>query len=138
MSEKCSCKNSERIDAQLEINCLECNKPVDRIHIKRPIKAAAIAAFVAYLGGQGVEYAVSDNRYPLDVEQELLSSCMNSYQEPVSRRIYGSRKRVCLCALQGTMNDISYVRFMAEEAIFEKKFFLDAFEENAEACMEEE
>lgn len=136
MSEKCICGNTAGVNAQLEINCLECNKPVDKIHIKRPLKAAAIVALVSYLGGQGVEYAVSDNRYPLEVEQELLSSCMDSYQRPVTRHIYGKKKAVCLCALQGTMNQISYVRFMAEDAIYDQKYFLNAFEENVQVCVE--
>jgi len=129
MKESCSCGDKAEVGATVEFQCKTCESIIEKFTIKKPLKAAGIAAILAYGGSQFIDYAITDNRYPLDVEYSILEACSSSYKEPLSYSSYGSKKKLCLCALEYTMNEISYVRYKVDE-----KGFLNAFEENAKSC----
>lgn len=129
MAESCSCGNKAEVGAAIEFQCKTCEKVIEKFTVKKPLKAAGIAAILAYGGSQFIDYAVTDNRYPLDVEYAVLEACSSSYKELLSYSNYGSKKKLCLCALEDTMNEISYIRYKVDE-----KGFLKAFEENAKSC----
>lgn len=129
MADQCKCGDGSSIGAQIILSCKTCKNLVDKIEIKRPVKATAIAAVLAFSGSSFISYAVTDNRYPLSVEHEVMDACVSSYDKPVSRRIYGIKTEVCLCALEDTMNQISYIRYNVDES-----GFLDVFEDKAKAC----
>ena len=93
------------------------------------MKVAAIAAVLAYSGSQFVDYAITDNRYPLATEYELLEACVSSSKRPLSGYSYKNKQEKCLCALEDTMNEVSHIRYMASE-----DSFLDAFKLNAREC----
>ena len=80
---------------------------------------------------QFFDYAITDNRYPLNVEYSVMDSCINAYEEPLLLSMHRNKTKVCLCAVEETMNEISYTRYMID-----KKGFLSAFENNAEECTE--
>ena len=129
MDNLCSCGDKAEIGATVKFHCETCSSLIETSTIKKPLKAAGLAAILAYGGSQFIDYAITDNRYPLAVESEILNACTNSYQEPVSFRVHGKRRDVCLCALEDTMNEISYVRYKLNE-----KAFLKAFDSRAKAC----
>lgn len=129
MADQCNCGEDSRVGALVILSCKTCKQQFDKIEIRKPVKATAIAALLAFSGSQAISYAVTDNRYPLAVEHEVMEACVSSYDKPVSRRVYGNKGNVCLCALEDTMNQISYVRYNVDES-----GFLDAFEENAKTC----
>ncbi|WP_019601168.1 hypothetical protein [Teredinibacter turnerae] len=129
MTESCSCGDKVEVGATVEFHCKTCNKVIEKFTIKSPLKAAGITAILAYGGSQFIDYAITDNRYPLDVEYSVLEACSSSYKVPLSYSSYGSKKKLCLCALEDTMNEISYIRYKVDE-----KGFLKAFEENAKSC----
>ncbi|GAA6133821.1 hypothetical protein NBRC116188_06100 [Oceaniserpentilla sp. 4NH20-0058] len=129
MSDSCNCDENADINADIIFHCKNCSNEIERFQIKKPLKAAGIAAILAYGGSQFIDYAITDNRYPLDIEYEILNACSNSYREPVSYRVYGSRNEICLCAMEDTMNEISYIRYKVSE-----QAFLKAFDKNAENC----
>ncbi|MBK1874466.1 hypothetical protein FE848_14670 [Marinobacter sp. 1-3A] len=129
MTESCSCGDKAEVGATVEFQCKTCESVIEKFTIKKPLKAAGIAAILAYGGSQFIDYAITDNRYPLDVEYSVLEACSSSYKEPLSHSSYRSKKKLCLCALEDTMNEISYIRYKVDE-----KGFLKAFEENAKSC----
>lgn len=129
MENTCSCGDKAEIEATVKFHCKNCSTHIENFTIKKPLKAAGLAAILAYGGSQFIDYAITDNRYPLSVESEILNACTNSYQEPVSFRVHGKRRDVCLCALEDTMNEISYIRYKVNE-----KAFLKAFNSRAKAC----
>lgn len=129
---KCSCEENAEIEANISFDCKKCSKNVGSLHIEKPFKAAIVTAILAYGGSQFIDYAVTDNRYPTKIEYELIDSCLSSYSKPISYSVYGSKKQVCLCALEDTMNEISYVRYRIDE-----DGFMEAFEENAISCVKD-
>ncbi len=129
MSESCSCGEKAEIGATVKFHCKTCASVIEKFTVKKPLKAAGVAAILAYGGSQFVDYAITDNRYPLDVEYAVLEACTSSHKQPLSYSSYGSKKKLCLCALEDTMNEISYVRYKVNE-----KGFLKAFESNAKSC----
>lgn len=129
MTKSCSCSDKAEVGATVEFQCKTCGSVIEKFTVKKPLKAAGIAAILAYGGSQFIDYAIFDNRYPLNVEYAVLEACSSSYKEPLSYSSYGSKKKLCLCALEDTMNEISYIRFKVDE-----KGFLEAFEENAKSC----
>ncbi|REL26202.1 hypothetical protein DXX93_06130 [Thalassotalea euphylliae] len=129
MSESCSCGEKSEIGATVKFHCKTCANVIERFTVKKPLKAAGLAAMLAYGGSQFIDYAITDNRYPLNVEYAVLEACSSSYKKPLSHSSYGSKKKLCLCALEDTMNEISYIRYKVNE-----KGFLQAFERNAKSC----
>ncbi|MFT5297878.1 MAG: hypothetical protein ACI9YH_003917 [Colwellia sp.] len=129
MSESCSCGEKAEIGAIVKFHCKACSNIIEKFTVKKPLKAAGLAAILAYGGSQFIDYAITDNRYPLDIEYAVLEACASSHKQPLSYNSYGSKKKLCLCALEDTMNEISYVRYKVNE-----KGFLKAFESNAKSC----
>ncbi|MFY8299503.1 hypothetical protein AAEU28_12105 [Pseudoalteromonas sp. SS15] len=129
MIEECNCEEQAEVGATVKFHCNICDSEIEKFTLKKPLKAASLAAVLAYGGFQFIDYAITDNRYPLKVEYSVLEACANSYQEPLSYSSYGAKKELCLCALEDTMNEISYIRYQ-----FDEKVFLKAFERNAGQC----
>ena len=79
MSESCSCGEKAEIGATVKFHCKACANVIDKFTVKKPLKAAGLAAILAYGGSQFIDYAITDNRYPLDVEYAVLEACASSY-----------------------------------------------------------
>ncbi|MDN3653422.1 hypothetical protein QWY77_11780 [Thalassotalea ponticola] len=129
MSESCSCGDDAEVGATVKLHCKTCKSVLEKFSIAKPIKAAGLTVCLAYGGSLFIDYAITDNRYPMDVEYAVLDACLSSYQAPLRYSSYGSKKSICLCALEDTMNEISYVRYKVDE-----DSFLDAFRKNAKEC----
>jgi len=128
------CSNDNRnYFIELFVKCGACNKIIKQNKITAPYKVAALLVVISYGTSQFIDYAVTDNRYPLDVEYAVMDSCTDSYERPLVRRSYRRKKTICLCAFEDTMNQISYMRYMVDE-----KGFLDSFEENALSCIKQQ
>lgn len=129
MENQCSCGETADTHASLKVYCSTCSNVLLRKIYKRPFKSAFIGIVLSYGGLNFVEYAITDNRYPLKTEFAILNACMSPNQMPVARGVYGERQEMCLCALEDTMNEISHIRYLVN-----KNGFLDAFEANASKC----
>jgi hypothetical protein len=129
MTESCSCGDKAEVGATVKFHCKTCANVIEKFVVKKPLKAAGLAAILAYGGSQFIDYAITDNRYPLDVEYGILEACSNSHRISLSNSSYSSKKQLCLCALEETMNEISYVRYNVNE-----KGFLKAFRSNVKEC----
>ncbi|MGR5149985.1 hypothetical protein ACQKP8_25995 [Photobacterium alginatilyticum] len=131
MSESlCKCNDEERnVKVKVTTYCSECSSIIEKFTIQKPLKALGLSLLVAYGGSNFIDYAISDNRYPLKVETEIFDSCLNSYERPLRHSNYRNKKSICLCALQDTMNEISFTRYSVDE-----EGFLNAFSKNANGC----
>lgn len=129
MPESCGCGDNTDIESTVKFECKKCSALIEEFKIKKPLKAAGIAAILAYGGSQFIDYAISDNRYPMAVEYAVLEACSSSYSRSMSSLTLGSNKKRCLCALEDTMNEISYIRFKVNESAF-----VSSFRENIKSC----
>jgi len=101
---------------------------LEKFSIKKPLKVAGITAILAYGGSNFVDYAMTNNRYPIATEFEILNACINN-RGSLSSKYYHRAKKVCFCAMEDTMNQISSTRKRVTDA-----GFLKAFSENAKDC----
>ncbi len=124
----CEAENKNHI-VDVIVYCSSCSNQLFKKTIHSPYKVAAILAILAYGTSQFVEYVITDNRYPLNVEYDVIDACVSNNKAPMSYSTYGKKKTLCLCAMEETMNEISYVRYQVDE-----DGFLDAFETNAANC----
>ena len=129
MSKSCYCSEEPEIGATIKFHCKSCSSVVKKFTVKKPLKSAGIAAILACGGSLFLDYAISDNRYPLDVEFAVLEACASSHRQPMSYSSFNNKKKVCVCAFEDTMNEISYVRYLVDE-----EGFLQAFKNNAKNC----
>jgi len=124
----CDCGEKAEHITVLEVSCKKCSW-VRRIPVT--LKATAIAALLGYVGSQLIDYAITDNRYPIKTEYAVMKSCVNSYARYMSVSEYRKKEEICVCALTDTMNEISYIREK-----FDEKGFLRIFRENIQKCGE--
>ncbi|ELA7017093.1 hypothetical protein RA809_004647 [Vibrio parahaemolyticus] len=131
MSESlCKCNDEDgNLKVKVTTYCSECSSVIEKFTIQKPLKALGLSLLAAYGGSNFIDYAISDNRYPLKVETEIFDSCLNSYERPLKHSAYRDKKSICLCALQDTMNEISFTRYRVDE-----EGFLNAFSRNAKGC----
>lgn len=52
MTESCSCGDKAEVGATVEFQCKTCENVIERFTVKKPLKAAGIAAILAYGGSQ--------------------------------------------------------------------------------------
>ena len=128
-----NCQKENNLKLEAKVKCGSCGEELTGSTYKKPIISGMALLTIGVIGGQFVDYAVTDNRYPLKTEYSLIESCANSYEKPVKRRIYSNKKEICLCAMEDTMNEISYIRYKVD-----KDDFLLAFEKNADNCIEQQ
>ncbi len=129
MEQSCNCQDKAKISTKVEFGCENCNKVIEKFTIKKPLRLAGLAAVIAYGGSQFIDYAITDNRYPMKVEYSLLDACISSEKKPLDFNSYGDKKQKCLCALEDTMNEISYIRYKVD-----RKGFVAAYKKNARMC----
>jgi|GEM_PF-703091 len=129
MIKSCSCEDKAIINATVKLHCQNCKAVSKRFSIKKPLRTAGIAVVFAYSGSQFIDYAITDNRYPLAEEYALLDACSSSHRRSFSRRDFAFKQKLCICALEDTMNEVSHVRYLVD-----KKEFSRAFENNIKSC----
>ena len=126
----CACANNDKnYVADITIYCENCSSILFKEVIKHPYKIAALLFILTYGVSQFIDYAITDNRYPLDIEYALLDACTNSNSELSSKFEYVSKRNICLCALEDTMNEVSYVLYEIDE-----NSFFHAFKKYIEKC----
>ncbi|KLD98293.1 hypothetical protein [Aliarcobacter butzleri] len=76
------------------------------------------------------KYNLQVDRYPIEVEYEIIYKCISNYEKPLARRIYLQKKEICTCALGKTELDYSYSSYQKDYDVF-----LNIFEVKANECM---
>ena len=114
----CKCEGPIKIKTRVSHTCGSCQKIVKGFQFKKKLKYAAIIGVIGYGSGQAMESIFFDNRYPLDVEYSIIDACVNSSGKALSSRQYQNKQKLCLCAVEDTINDVSYSSFKSSEHLF--------------------
>jgi hypothetical protein len=83
-------------------------------------------------GGIFLDETFETDRYPVNVEYNIIDSCLSSYEEPLKRGYYKQKRNICICALKKTEQKIDYDDYKKD-----RNRFLDIFEEEANKCIKE-
>ena len=121
-----SCATDNKIEFGENIICNECKKTFaghSYKKFKKPLlsttAALAIGAFGAY---QIDQVFFEDQRYPLNVEYELIDSCVNSSRKPMYSDQKIQKTQTCVCALEKTMKEVNYKDLKKSESVFLTRF----------------
>ncbi len=124
------CQKDNEIEFAENISCSECEKSFKGFKFsKRKFVSASAALIVGTLGGYKVNAAFEDVRYPLAVEYAIVDSCVNSSSNMVSVSWYTNKRKTCVCALEKTVEKVSYSDYQAD-----RQSFMTSFKFNAMAC----
>ncbi|WP_392552898.1 hypothetical protein RHO14_03275 [Orbus wheelerorum] len=125
MSIKCMCDNKECnrfFTADPDVICPFCNKK-QKI-IKNMINSFLFAGAIV-VGGYQINNWISHDRYPTDIEYSLINRCLNDGKY-ISEKIYKQKFKLCVSALEKTIEDISYPTYKNNltkfNITFEKNF----------------
>jgi hypothetical protein len=125
------CKKDNEINFSNDLKCNHCHSEFSNNKYKKSGMAASAAFIIGVSGYHMVDkYIISENRYPLELESEILDQCRNGYQKPIFDTLYARKNKICICALSKTMNDISYSDYKAHKTEFSK-----SFNNNAMMCL---
>ena len=62
-------------------------------------------------GGVYIDEKIETDRYPMSIEHSLIENCISSYQKPLNKLDIRKKKEVCICALEDTIDDVSYSEY---------------------------
>lgn len=121
-----SCSTENKIEFGQNIVCCECKKSFAGHFykkFKKPFISATTALFIGAFGTYKVDQIFfEDQRYPLKVEYELIDSCVNASRALLNSSSYVKKTQVCVCALEKTMEEISYKELKKNEPEFLARF----------------
>ena len=128
---KCSKTNTLNLDKK--VVCGDCKEELAGYKYRKysnSIIATTSAVIFGFVGARTIDrHFLEDNRYPLAVEYSLVEACVSNYKKPVSYSVIEGKREICVCALQQTMEEISYNTYKKET-----NNFLIAFGNNAIQC----
>jgi hypothetical protein len=127
-----ACQEANQIEYAENIKCGKCEKTLAGHFYKRfkkPLISTSVAVCIAALGGYKVEKAISDDRYPMAEEYELINACSSGQIYALSSKSAKEKTSLCVCALEKTVNDISYSDIKGNE-----QQFVTRFKANIAAC----
>lgn len=121
-----SCSNNNEISFGENIICGECNKSFAG-HSYKKFKKPFISATAALLIGSFGTYKVDQiffkvERYPTYTEYQIIDLCANASRIPMSREQHINKTKVCICALDKTMQEVSYDDLKKSESKFSTRF----------------
>lgn len=120
------CSADNKIEFGENIVCGECKKSFaghSYAKLKKPLVSATTALFIGVFGTYKADKIFfEEQRYPLSVEYELVDSCVNSSRMPMRSIQYSEKKKTCICALNKTMEIISYEELKESESEFTTRF----------------
>lgn len=120
------CSTENKIEYGENIVCDECNKTFAGHTYKRfkePLISAVGAFVIGAIGAHEVgERFFEDNRYPINVEYELVDSCVNASRHPMNSQERKNKTEICICALEKTIDEITYEDLQKSESEFLTRF----------------
>lgn len=124
------CREDNDIEFAENISCNNCNKSFKGFKFsQRKLISAGAALVVGAMGGYKVNTALEDIRYPLAVEYAIVDSCVNSSKNLVSTSWYENKRDICLCALEKTIDQVSYSSYKSDQPTF-----VSTLKQNASTC----
>lgn len=120
------CSSENKIEYGENIVCGECKKTLSGHTYKRfkkPLISATSALLIGAYGAHKIDKEfIEDARYPVGVEYELIDSCVNSSRNFMNSEWRVDKAKICVCALEKTMNDISFKDMKKSESAFLTRF----------------
>lgn len=117
-----SCSTDNQIEFGENIICNQCKESFAGYSykkFKKPLISATAALFIGAFGTYKADQIFfEDQRYPLNVEYELIDSCVNASRTLASVYRQANKTQVCICALGKTMKAISYKELKKSEPEF--------------------
>jgi hypothetical protein len=124
-----SCKEDNKIEFAKNIICHKCKKSFagqSYKKFKKPFISATTALIIGAYGTYKADKMLfEDQRYPLKVEYELVDSCINSSRTSLNYSQQVDKTKVCVCALEKTVEKISYKEMIESESEFLTRFRLN-------------
>jgi hypothetical protein len=127
-----ACKKANQIQYGVNIKCGVCKEKLSGHFYKRfkkPVISTSVAVCIAAFGGYQVEKAISDDRYPMAEEYELINACSSGQISFLSLKSAKEKTSLCVCALEKTVDGFSYSDIKGNE-----KQFISRFRENIASC----
>jgi hypothetical protein len=127
-----SCHQNNEIEYAENIKCGGCQKTLAGHFYKRfnkPFLSTSVAVCIAAFGGYKVEKAISDDRYPMAEEYEMINACSSGQISFLSFKSAKEKTSLCVCALEKTVDSFSYSDIKGNE-----KQFISRFRENIASC----
>lgn len=121
------CDVVNKIEYGNNIHCCECKKNFlgnTYGKLKKPLISATAALVIGAFGGYKVDQYISDtSRYPLVIEYEVINSCAYGSKVAIRTNAQVEKTKACLCALDKTMQQVSYKAIKAKgESEFQTRF----------------
>jgi|SRR5690554_7427011 len=121
-----SCSTDNKIEFGENIICCECKKTFaghSFKKFKKPVLSATAALFIGAFGTYKIDQVfLTDQRYPLNVEYELIVNCVYSSHTLRNSVRNVEKTQLCICALERTMEEISYKQLRKSESEFLTRF----------------
>lgn len=115
------CETLNKISSKNSIICGKCDKHFpDDIYAKRswfrkhPKKTIGSLMIVGAVIGYEVEDRLDENRYPLQLEYQIIANCANNQTV--------NRANACICALERTMKNLTYPQINDSPSEFRRIF----------------
>lgn len=117
-----SCSADNKIEFGENIVCSECKESFAG-HLYKKFKKPLISTTTALIIGAFGTYKADqiffeEERYPLSVEYEIVDSCANSSRVLSNSNLKIEKTQVCICALEKTMEEVSYKKMRKNESEF--------------------
>lgn len=119
------CSTENTIEFGENIKCYECEQSFAGYlykKFKKPIVGATTALLIGGFGSYKVGTFFEKNRYPINIEYELIDTCINGYNQLLSRQSKIQKANTCICTLDKTMRNISYKDIEKSEPKFSARF----------------
>jgi transcriptional regulator with GAF, ATPase, and Fis domain len=68
----------------------------------KSIGSMMIAIVLGTVGGVFLDKQFETNRYPINIEYNIINNCLSAYEKPLRREYYEKKRKVCICALKET------------------------------------
>jgi hypothetical protein len=121
-----SCSSDNKIEFGENILCSECKESFAGHFykkFKKPFISATTALFIGAIGTYHADQIFfEEQRYPIKVEYELIDSCVNASRTLINFERQAKKTQVCVCALEKTMEEISYKELKKSESVFLTRF----------------
>ena len=122
MKIKCpTCDKNSKIEYAEHINCTHCGSSFSGYSFRKykmPLAVAVASGLIGFAANERVEELWEDQRYPLSVEYELVNLCVNQSQSIMSNTWFADKTKICICALERTMNDVTLSELEENESRF--------------------
>ncbi|BCO12845.1 hypothetical protein [Aeromonas hydrophila] len=129
-----SCAKDNKIEFGENILCRECKCSFaghSYKKVKKPLISVTTALIFGAFGAHNIDKVFfEEQRYPVNIEYELIDNCINSSRPLISSYRYNDKATVCVCALEKTMKVISYDHLKKSEPDF-----LAHFRRNVSSCL---